>query len=98
MITETFNKNSCGELIHLKHPHKSSQKFKATRTHHLPAFIPKHFSSKSTETPFGCYFLIIWLNESFFMPRCSNSSLVEKNGYRVNGETRNGDSANGSCY
>ena len=35
MITENFNKNSCGELIHLKNPHKSSQKCKTARTHHF---------------------------------------------------------------
>ena len=34
-ITENFNKYSCGELIHLKNPHKSSQKFKTTHTHYF---------------------------------------------------------------
>ena len=65
---------------------------------HKPAFIPKYFSNKSTITPFGWHFLIIWLNGSFFTLRCSKSSLVEKNGYRENGETRNRESANSFCY
>ena len=55
---------------------------------HKPAFIPKHFPNKSTKTPFGCHFLIILLNGSFFMLRCSKPSLVEKTGYRENGDTR----------
>ena len=59
---------------------------------HKPAFIPKYFSNKSAKTPFGWDFLIISLNGSFFMLRSSKCSLVEKNGYRENGETRNGDS------
>ena len=34
-ITQNFNKNSCGEFIHLKNPQKVSQKFKTTRTHYF---------------------------------------------------------------
>ena len=60
--------------------------------------MPKYFSIKSTETTFGYHFLIIWSNGSFFMLRCSKSSLVEKTGYRENGETRNKYSSNSYCY
>ena len=63
-----------------------------------PAFMPKYFSNKSIKTPYGWHFLTIWLNGSFFMLRCSKSLLVEITGYRENGETRNGDSANSFCY
>ena len=89
LITENLNKNSCREFIHLKNCHKSSQKFK-NRTYtllHKPAFMPKYFSNKSTKTPFGCHLLKIWLDGSFFMLRCSKSSLVEKKHYTENGET-----------
>ena len=65
---------------------------------HKPEFIPKYFSNKSTKTTFGCQFLTISLNGSFFMLRCSKSSLEEKNDQRENGETRNEDSANSFCY
>ena len=92
-LHQNFYKNSCGELIHLKNPHKSSQNFKITRTHYFinQRSYLNYFSNKSTKTPFGCYFLIIWLNGSFFLLRCSKSSLVGKKCYGENGETRNGD-------
>ena len=32
---DNFNKNSWQEFIHLKNPHKNSQKFKTTRTHYF---------------------------------------------------------------
>ena len=89
LITENLNKNSCREFIHLKNRHKSSQKFK-NHTYtllHKPAFMPKYFSNKSTKTPFGCHLLIIRLDGSFFMLRCSKSSLVEKKHYTENKET-----------
>ena len=58
---------------------RSFQDQTSTHTlHYKPTFIPKYFSKKSTKTPFGGHFVIIWLNGSFFMMRCSKSSLIEK--------------------
>ena len=57
----------------------------------------KHFSNKSANTPFGGYFLVIWLNGSFFMLSCSKTSLTGKTGSTENPrlhcklETRIGD-------
>ena len=34
-VTQNLGKNSCGELLDLKNPQKSSQKFKTTRTHYF---------------------------------------------------------------
>ena len=59
--------------------------------------LHKHFSNKSTNTPFGGYFLVIWLNGSFFMLSCSKTSLTGKTGSTENPrlhcklETRIGD-------
>ena len=39
LVTQNFNKNSCGELIHHKIPQKSSQIFKTARIHY---FINQH--------------------------------------------------------
>ena len=53
---------------------------------HKPTFMPIYFSNKFKKAPFGGHFLIIWLNGSFFMMRCSKTSLVEKTCYPENGE------------
>ena len=50
---------------------------------HKPAFIPKYFSISQQK-----HLLIILLNRSFFMLRCSKTSLVEKNRLYRNRETR----------
>ena len=43
-ITQNFNKNNYGELMHLKNPQKSSQKFKTTLLHKLHYFIATSYA------------------------------------------------------
>ena len=67
-----------------KHYKKISKIFSKIQDHthtllHKPAFIPKFFSSKLRKRPFADHVLIIGLGGSFFMMRCSKTSLVEKN-------------------
>ena len=69
--TTTYKKNNFTHFFvqqHRENSHKSFQKFITTGTHH---FINQHsyltFSNKSSKLPFGCYFFIIWLNESLPM-------------------------------
>ena len=73
--------------IHKKFP-KNSKPHVHTLLH-KQAFMLKYFPNKLTKTPFDGYFLIIWFNGPFSMLKCSKTSLVEKTGYRENGETRN---------
>ena len=91
--TATYNKTDFTHILvhkHHKNPQKNFPKIQNnTRTLlHKPAFMPKYFSNKSAKTLFGGDFLIIWLSGSFFMLRCSKTSLVEKTGYAENGETK----------
>ena len=84
-LIKIAGKNSCITKI-------LEKVLKSLKPHaHTHTFIPKYFSKKSTKTPLGGQIQIIWLNKSFFRPRCSKASLVENIGCGENGETRNRD-------